>query len=76
MVWQAHERNEWDVVIRQALGAADGSVTLPPGVPDPFSLADPPAVTEILEAAGFAGVVCTDVREPVYYGPDVPAALD
>ncbi len=71
MVWQASERNEWDVVIRQALGAA-----LPPGGPDPFSLADPPAVTEILEAAGFAGVAFTDVREPVYYGPDVAAALD
>lgn len=76
MVWQAHERNEWDVVIRRSLGAADGPMTLPPGGLDPFSLADPPTVTEILEAAGFAGVVCTDVREPVYYGPDVAAALD
>src|SRR5262249_19734300 len=43
---------------------------------DPFSLAAPAAVTEILEAAGFAGVAFTDVREPVYYGPDVAAALD
>jgi len=33
-------------------------------------------VTQILEAAGFAGVAFTDVREPVYYGPDVAAALD
>ena len=30
----------------------------------------------ILEAAGFAGVTFTDVHEPVYYGSDVPAALD
>ena len=44
--------------------------------PDPFSLADPPAVTAILEGAGFADVAFTDVREPVYYGPDVAAALD
>jgi hypothetical protein len=44
--------------------------------PDPFSLADPPAVTEILNAAGFADVAFTDVHEPVYYGPDVAAALD
>jgi hypothetical protein len=43
--------------------------------PDPFSLADPPAV-KILQAAGFAGVTFTDVHEPVYYGPDVAAALD
>jgi hypothetical protein len=46
------------------------------GGPDAFSLADPPIVTEILQAAGFAGVAFTDVCEPVYYGPDVAAALD
>ena len=45
-------------------------------LPDPFSLADPTTVTEILQAAGFADVDFTDVREPVYYGPDVAAALD
>ena len=33
-------------------------------------------MTGILEAAGFADVAFTDVREPVYYGPDVAAALD
>jgi hypothetical protein len=33
-------------------------------------------VKEILHAAGFADVAFTDVREPVYYGPDVAAALD
>ena len=42
----------------------------------PSTLADPPAVQAILEAAGFAGVTFTDVHESVYYGPDVPAALD
>ena len=29
-----------------------------------------------MRAAGFTDVAFTDVREPVYYGPDVPAALD
>jgi SAM-dependent methyltransferase len=81
MVWQASERNEWDVTIRQALAAADEPPAceppaLPSGGADAFSLADPPAVTEILEAAGFAGVEFTDVHEPVYYGSDVAAALD
>jgi SAM-dependent methyltransferase len=76
MVWQAHERNEWDLAIHQSLKAAEGPVALPSGGPDPFSLADPPAVTEILEAAGFADVAFTDVHEPVYYGPDVTAALE
>jgi SAM-dependent methyltransferase len=71
MVWRADERNEWEVTIRHSLGA-----TVPSGLPDPFSLADPPAVTEILEGAGFADVTFTDVSEPVYYGPDVDAAMD
>jgi len=76
MVWQAHERNEWDVTIHQSLAAAGEPVAIPSGGPDPFSLADPPAVRELLEAAGFADVAFTDVHEPVYYGPDVTAALD
>jgi ubiquinone/menaquinone biosynthesis C-methylase UbiE len=76
MVWQSGERNEWEVAIRQSLGAAAEPAATGSGGPDPFSLADPPAVKEILEAAGFADVGFTDVREPVYYGPDVAAALD
>ena len=76
MVWQARERNDWDVAIRQCLGAPEGPVAGACEGPDPFSLADPPAVKEILQAAGFAGVAFTDVCEPVYYGPDLAAALD
>ncbi len=33
-------------------------------------------MTEILADARFADVAFTDIREPVYYGPDVAAALD
>jgi ubiquinone/menaquinone biosynthesis C-methylase UbiE len=76
MVWQAHERNEWDVAVRRSLETAEGPVAGAFEGPDPFSLADPPTVREILRAAGFAGVAFTDVHEPVYYGPDVAAALD
>ena len=76
MVWQAPERNEWDVTIRQSLSAAEGPMAVPSGLPDPFSLADPPAVTELLEGARFADITFTDVSEPVYYGPDVDAAMD
>jgi SAM-dependent methyltransferase len=76
MVWQARDRNEWDVAIRQALAGPGRSAAAVPAGSDAFSLAHPPAVTGILEAAGFAGVTFTDVHEPVYYGPDVAAALD
>jgi SAM-dependent methyltransferase len=76
MVWQAHERNEWDVAIGQSLGVDQASAATASAGLDPFSLADPPTVTPILETAGFADVAFTDVREPVFYGPDVTTALD
>jgi ubiquinone/menaquinone biosynthesis C-methylase UbiE len=86
MVWQAPERNEWEMAIRGALaGAGEPGAVEPGGAEtgavayagqDAFSLADPPAVTGILEAAGFAHIGFADVHEPVYYGPDVAAALD
>jgi ubiquinone/menaquinone biosynthesis C-methylase UbiE len=74
MVWQAHERNEWDVTIHQSLRGSEAPVAVE-GL-DPFSLADPPTVEGILQAAGFTDVTFTDVHEPVYYGPDAAAALD
>src|SRR5919106_3745204 len=75
MVWQGHEQNDWSVSIQRSLGGAHGLPNPAPETPDPFSLADPATVTEILNAAGFAEVTFTDVHEPVYYGPDVAAAL-
>jgi SAM-dependent methyltransferase len=76
MVWQAGDRNEWDVAIRRALGGSRGPAAIVPGGPDPFSLADPAAVRALLAAAGFEDVAFADVHEPVYYGPDVDRALD
>ncbi|WP_214414019.1 hypothetical protein [Sphaerisporangium fuscum] len=73
---QAGERNEWDVAIRRALAGPEQPVAAASAGPDPFALADPPTVERILGAAGFADIAFTDVHEPVYYGPDVAAALD
>jgi SAM-dependent methyltransferase len=76
MVWQARDRNEWSTAIRDAL-AADNPVPPPPADgPHPFSLADPAVAGGILTAAGYAGIRFTDVREPMYYGPDAAVALD
>jgi SAM-dependent methyltransferase len=76
MVWQGHERNEWEVAIRRSLEAFKEPAAVAPARPGPFSLADPPTVKQILGAAGLADITFTDVNEPVYYGPDVAAALD
>jgi SAM-dependent methyltransferase len=74
MVWQAHEDNEWSVAIERALDPA-GPGPAPEGR-EPFSLADRDTVEAILGAAGFGQARFTDVHQPVYYGPDVAAALE
>ena len=76
MAWQARDRNEWTTAIREAL-AGDNPLPPPPtDGPHPFSLADPAVAEGVLTAAGFAGIGFTDVREPVYYGPDTGVAFD
>ncbi len=72
LVWQERDRNEWATAIRQTLTAASAT----PAGPNAFSLADPAVTEGILTAAGFTEVSCTDVHEPVYYGPDSATAFD
>jgi hypothetical protein len=74
MVWQGPEENEWFVAIEEALeGPRDAPAS---AASNPFSLADPAIVEGILAAAGFTGVTFTDVHRPIYFGPDLVAALD
>jgi SAM-dependent methyltransferase len=75
LVWQGAERNEWDVTIRRALTGSERTTPVADPGPDPFSLADPAALRAILRAAGFIDISLTEVREPVFHGPDVAAAL-
>ena len=76
MVWRDHHRNEWSVSIEEAI-AADADVPAAfVRTFDPFSLADQTTTTRILETAGLGDATYTDVHEPVYYGPDVAAALE
>lgn len=69
LVWQRQRDNEWAVAIDEALGT-----TTQEGA-GAFSLGDPDVTTRILELAGFADVALDDVNEPVFYGPDLDAAL-
>jgi SAM-dependent methyltransferase len=71
MVWQAKQRNDWAVALDEALAVPDGLAA----IDHAFSLADPPTVTAMLREAGFTDVTFTDVRRPVYYGPDTDTAL-
>jgi SAM-dependent methyltransferase len=72
LVWQGHDENEWARAIDAALG--DAARPPKPGA-DPFSLGDAEATAGILEGAGFDDVRFEEVHEPVFYGPDVDAAL-
>ena len=76
MVWQDQHLNEWSVSIRRAVSGGADVPAASPRTPDAFSLADPTTTARILESAGFGDVTFTDVHEPVYYGPDVAAALE
>jgi SAM-dependent methyltransferase len=70
LVWQRHGDNEWAVAIDEAVGS-----TMAEGL-SPFSLGDPDVTTRILERAGFDDIRFEGVNEPVFYGPDVAAALE
>ncbi|HET9445279.1 MAG TPA: methyltransferase domain-containing protein [Steroidobacteraceae bacterium] len=76
MTWQAHETNAWSVAVHQALAPYESSSAVSPGAQEHFSLADPTMVERMLRAAGFANVTFSDVREPVYYGESVDAAIE
>jgi SAM-dependent methyltransferase len=72
LVWQRREDNDWLLQFDAALGEARRPPA--PGM-DPCSLGDPAATTRLLEGAGFTGIRFEDVREPVFFGHDVEAAL-
>jgi len=76
MVWREHTRNEWSVSIERALAAGTDVPHGSSAEPSTFSLADPTTTGRILDTAGFVEASFTAVHEPVYYGPDVVAALD
>ena len=72
LVWQDRRHQEWSTLIGEAL--ADGRTS--PSTAEAFSLADPAIAEGLLTAAGFTRLQITEVREPVYYGPDVEAACN
>jgi ubiquinone/menaquinone biosynthesis C-methylase UbiE len=72
MVWQGQERNEWCDAIRRLAP----EVAVSADVAKAFSLGDPRRATEFLSTAGFGSIDLAEVREPVFYGPDVDTAFD
>jgi SAM-dependent methyltransferase len=73
LVWQRREHNEWAVAFDAALGDAPEP---PQPTAGPFSLGGAEAAAKMLERAGFEAVRFEEVREPVFYGHDIDAALE
>jgi SAM-dependent methyltransferase len=64
-VWGTRERNPWLGLVLDAVGAQTGSPVPPPGVPGPFSLADPDRLGALLAGAGLVGVAVEEVPVPL-----------
>lgn len=73
LVWRGYDHNEWAVAIREALSpdVARSGKDAPA-----FSLGSRSVTGGLLRAAGFGDVNFTEIREPVFYGPDANAAYD
>ncbi len=78
IVWRAPEVNPWlsmakDVVLEFLPAPGDDARTCGPG---PFSMADKPMVTEMMEIAGYEEITFTRVDAPVLVGRTVEDAID
>jgi SAM-dependent methyltransferase len=76
LVWRAGHEVECFMSIQRAIAPNETAPVAPSETLDPFSLADLHTTERILTGGGFGNVTFTDVREPVYYGADVDAALE
>ena len=65
-VWGPRERNPWLGIVFDAVGAQIGRPVPPPGVPGPFSLADPDGLSRLLGDAGLVDVEVGEVAVPLY----------
>ncbi len=64
-VWGPRERNPWLGVILDVVSAQLGRPVPPPGMPGPFSLADPDELARMLRAADLSAVVVSELPVPL-----------
>lgn len=65
-VWGSPEQNAWLGLVFEAVTAQLGRPVPPPGMPGPFSLADPTRLAALFEVAGFADVVIEEIPAPLH----------
>jgi len=64
-VWAARERNPWLGLVLDAVTEQTGTPVPPPGVPGPFSLADPDGLVRLLSDAGLADITLDEIPVPL-----------
>jgi enediyne biosynthesis protein CalE5 len=67
-VWGPRERNPWLGVVFEAVSAQIGTPVPPPGVPGPFSLADPGELASLFSGAGLTDVAVQEKDVPMRAG--------
>lgn len=67
-VWGPRERNPWLGIVLDAVSAQIGTPVPPPGVPGPFSLADPAKLSHLFSEAGLVDLVVSDLSVPMRAG--------
>lgn len=75
MSWLPFADNFWIRNVRAAFAAGRELPDEPSSRPGPFGLSEPKYVREVLEAAGFADVEMTEVREPMWFGSTAEEAF-
>jgi SAM-dependent methyltransferase len=75
LAWRELERNEWLVLLRNALAVGRDLPVPPPNAPTPFALADPDRVRAILGTAGFDDVGFAPIDDPIDFGPNAADAF-
>jgi enediyne biosynthesis protein CalE5 len=65
-VWASPDRNPWLAVVFDVVSAELGEPMPPPGVPGPFSLADPHRLTGMLADAGLVDIVLAHASAPIH----------
>jgi SAM-dependent methyltransferase len=74
LTWQPLAQNEWIGAFRNALAAGRDLPAPPPDAPNPFALADPDRVLNVLASAGFVGVELEGAHEAMWFGDDAEDA--
>jgi SAM-dependent methyltransferase len=66
MTWSRRDENPWLGLILDAVGAQFGVPFPPPGVPGPFSLAEPDELVQALESGGLRDVTVSTAPTPMH----------